>query len=67
MYLLHRLFLAIVPLFLQYKPPGSVKKANTPAVSTIPSASSRLPQRSGSGQSTGKSAAVVMIDFQVFL
>ncbi|XP_053198311.1 zinc finger C2HC domain-containing protein 1A [Scomber japonicus] len=38
---------------LGYKPPGSVKKANSPAVSTIPSASSRLPQRSGSGQSTG--------------
>ncbi|XP_062297738.1 zinc finger C2HC domain-containing protein 1A [Scomber scombrus] len=38
---------------LGYKPPAPVKKANSPAVSTIPSASSRLPQRSGSGQSTG--------------
>ncbi|XP_023155669.1 zinc finger C2HC domain-containing protein 1A isoform X1 [Amphiprion ocellaris] len=37
----------------QYKPPGPVKKANSPAVSTIPSASSRLPQRSGIGQPTG--------------
>ncbi|KAM4606005.1 zinc finger C2HC domain-containing protein 1A isoform 2-T2 [Polymixia lowei] len=37
----------------QYKPPTTVKKTNAPAVSTIPSASSRLPQRSGSGQSTG--------------
>uniref|UniRef100_A0A3Q0QX66 Zinc finger C2HC domain-containing protein 1A n=1 Tax=Amphilophus citrinellus TaxID=61819 RepID=A0A3Q0QX66_AMPCI len=37
----------------QYKPPASVKKANTPAVSTIPAASSRLPQRSGLGQATG--------------
>ncbi|KAM7390648.1 hypothetical protein PAMA_008707 [Pampus argenteus] len=35
------------------KPPASVKKTNSPAVSTIPSAYSRLPQRSGSGQSTG--------------
>lgn len=41
------------PARTQYKPPASVKKANPPAVSTIPSASSRLPQRSGSGQSTG--------------
>ncbi|KAM9331885.1 zinc finger C2HC domain-containing protein 1A [Pholidichthys leucotaenia] len=37
----------------QYKPPAPVKKANPPAVSTIPSASSRLPQRSGLGQPTG--------------
>ncbi|KAI3355160.1 hypothetical protein L3Q82_018027 [Scortum barcoo] len=37
----------------QYKPPASIKKANSPAVSTIPSASSRLPQRSGLGQPTG--------------
>ncbi|XP_029955552.1 zinc finger C2HC domain-containing protein 1A isoform X2 [Salarias fasciatus] len=37
----------------QYKAPAPVKKANTPAVSTIPSASSRLPQRSGLGQATG--------------
>ncbi|XP_022056903.1 zinc finger C2HC domain-containing protein 1A isoform X2 [Acanthochromis polyacanthus] len=37
----------------QYKPPGPVKKTNSSAVSTIPSASSRLPQRSGLGQPTG--------------
>ncbi|XP_004546558.1 zinc finger C2HC domain-containing protein 1A isoform X2 [Maylandia zebra] len=37
----------------QYKPPAAAKKANTPVVSTIPSASSRLPQRSGLGQPTG--------------
>ncbi|XP_029384878.1 zinc finger C2HC domain-containing protein 1A [Echeneis naucrates] len=36
----------------QHKP-APVRKANTPAVSTIPSASSRLPQRSGLGQPTG--------------
>ncbi|XP_070709357.1 zinc finger C2HC domain-containing protein 1A isoform X2 [Pempheris klunzingeri] len=41
------------PARTQYKPPASVKKANSPAVSTIPSASSRLPQRSGLGQPTG--------------
>lgn len=35
-----------------YKPPGSVKKA-TPPVSTVPSASSRLPQRAGPGQASG--------------
>lgn len=35
------------------KPLASMKKANSPAVSTIPSASSRLPQRSGLGQPTG--------------
>ncbi|XP_068565823.1 zinc finger C2HC domain-containing protein 1A isoform X2 [Cebidichthys violaceus] len=35
------------------KPPAPVKKANSPAVSTIPSASSRLPQRSGLGQPSG--------------
>ncbi|XP_044032612.1 zinc finger C2HC domain-containing protein 1A isoform X3 [Siniperca chuatsi] len=38
---------------VQLKPPASVKKANSPAVSTIPSASSRLPQRSGLGQPSG--------------
>lgn len=37
----------------QYKPPAAAKKANSPAVSTIPSASSRLPQRSGLGQPSG--------------
>ncbi|XP_029001365.1 zinc finger C2HC domain-containing protein 1A isoform X2 [Betta splendens] len=37
----------------QYKPPAPVKKANTAAVSSIPSAASRLPQRSGLGQPTG--------------
>ncbi|XP_056220341.1 zinc finger C2HC domain-containing protein 1A [Seriola aureovittata] len=37
----------------QYKPSAPVKKVNSPAVSTIPSASSRLPQRSGLGQPTG--------------
>ncbi|XP_049913233.1 zinc finger C2HC domain-containing protein 1A isoform X1 [Epinephelus moara] len=37
----------------QNRPPASVKKANAPAVSTIPSASSRLPQRSGLGQPSG--------------
>ncbi|XP_051266953.1 zinc finger C2HC domain-containing protein 1A isoform X2 [Dicentrarchus labrax] len=41
------------PARTQCKPPASVKKANTPAASTIPSASSRLPQRSGLGQPTG--------------
>ncbi|XP_047424745.1 zinc finger C2HC domain-containing protein 1A isoform X2 [Mugil cephalus] len=41
------------PARTQQKAPGLVKKANSPAVSTIPSASSRLPQRSGLGQSTG--------------
>nr|XP_046228009.1 zinc finger C2HC domain-containing protein 1A isoform X2 [Scatophagus argus] len=41
------------PVRTQYKPPAPVKKANSPAVSTIPSASSRLPQRSGLGQPTG--------------
>ncbi|XP_054479033.1 zinc finger C2HC domain-containing protein 1A isoform X2 [Anoplopoma fimbria] len=35
------------------KPPAPVKKANSPAVSSIPSPSSRLPQRSGLGQPTG--------------
>ncbi|KAK9527893.1 hypothetical protein VZT92_014415 [Zoarces viviparus] len=35
------------------KPPAPVKKANSPAVSAIPSASSRLPQRSGLGQPSG--------------
>ncbi|XP_034416545.1 zinc finger C2HC domain-containing protein 1A isoform X2 [Cyclopterus lumpus] len=35
------------------KPPASVKKANSPAVSSIPSTPSRLPQRSGLGQPTG--------------
>ncbi|KAG7216804.1 hypothetical protein INR49_021202 [Caranx melampygus] len=41
----------------QYKPPATVKKGNSPAVSTIPSASSRLPQRSGLGQPTGISSS----------
>ncbi|XP_035537985.1 zinc finger C2HC domain-containing protein 1A isoform X2 [Morone saxatilis] len=41
------------PARTQFKPPASVKKTNTPAASTIPSASSRLPQRSGLGQPTG--------------
>ncbi|XP_038142734.1 zinc finger C2HC domain-containing protein 1A isoform X2 [Cyprinodon tularosa] len=41
------------PSRTQVKPPGPVKKANSPAASAIPSASSRLPQRSGLGQSTG--------------
>ncbi|XP_054621333.1 zinc finger C2HC domain-containing protein 1A [Dunckerocampus dactyliophorus] len=40
------------PLRTQYKPPPPVKKANS-AASTIPSASSRLPQRSGLGQTSG--------------
>ncbi|XP_018533100.1 zinc finger C2HC domain-containing protein 1A [Lates calcarifer] len=39
------------PSRTQYKPPA--KKASSPAVSTIPSASSRLPQRSGLAQPTG--------------
>ncbi|KAK5613304.1 hypothetical protein CRENBAI_023988 [Crenichthys baileyi] len=42
-----------LPASQKVKPPGSVKKANPPAVSMIPSASSRLPQRPGLGQSTG--------------
>ncbi|XP_078795081.1 zinc finger C2HC domain-containing protein 1A isoform X1 [Oryzias latipes] len=37
----------------QYKPPASVKKTNPSPASSIPSATSRLPQRSGLGQSTG--------------
>ncbi|XP_010737872.3 zinc finger C2HC domain-containing protein 1A isoform X1 [Larimichthys crocea] len=42
------------PARTQFKPPASVKKPNTAAaVSTIPSASSRLPQRSGIGQPSG--------------
>ncbi|XP_071402889.1 zinc finger C2HC domain-containing protein 1A [Centroberyx affinis] len=41
------------PARTQYKAPTPVKKVNSPVASTIPSASSRLPQRSGSGQSTG--------------
>lgn len=49
------------PLCLQYKPPSTVKKANSPAVSTIPSASSRLPQRSGLGQPTGETNEAVFI------
>lgn len=40
------------PARTQYKPPAPVKKA-APPTSTIPSASSRLPQRAGSGQSSG--------------
>lgn len=43
----------------QYKAPAPAKKVNTPAVSTIPSASSRLPQRSGLGQPTGIPASKV--------
>ncbi|XP_028290636.1 zinc finger C2HC domain-containing protein 1A [Gouania willdenowi] len=35
------------------KPPAAVKKTNAPVVSSIPSASSRLPQRSGFGQQSG--------------
>ncbi|XP_041817021.1 zinc finger C2HC domain-containing protein 1A isoform X2 [Chelmon rostratus] len=41
------------PARTQYKPPASVKKTNSPAASTTPSASSRLPQRSGLGQPSG--------------
>ncbi|XP_060920883.1 zinc finger C2HC domain-containing protein 1A isoform X1 [Labrus mixtus] len=41
------------PARTESKPPASVKKMNSPAVSTIPSASSRLPQRSGLGQPSG--------------
>ncbi|TKS88007.1 Zinc finger C2HC domain-containing protein 1A [Collichthys lucidus] len=42
------------PARTQFKPPALVKKPNTAAaVSTIPSASSRLPQRSGIGQPSG--------------
>ncbi|XP_056155556.1 zinc finger C2HC domain-containing protein 1A isoform X2 [Lampris incognitus] len=41
------------PTRTQYKALAPVKKTNSPAVSTIPSVSSRLPQRSGSGPSTG--------------
>ncbi|XP_034562806.1 zinc finger C2HC domain-containing protein 1A isoform X2 [Notolabrus celidotus] len=41
------------PARTQLKPQGPAKKVNSPAVSTIPSASSRLPQRSGLGQPTG--------------
>uniref|UniRef100_A0A3P9IID5 Zinc finger C2HC domain-containing protein 1A n=1 Tax=Oryzias latipes TaxID=8090 RepID=A0A3P9IID5_ORYLA len=37
----------------QYKPPASVKKTNPSPTSSIPSATSRLPQRSGLGQPTG--------------
>ncbi|KAM4718981.1 zinc finger C2HC domain-containing protein 1A isoform 2-T2 [Anableps anableps] len=37
----------------QFKPPVPVKKANSPALSAIPSVSSRLPQRSSLEQSTG--------------
>lgn len=40
------------PSRTQYKPPAPVKKS-TPPVSTIPSASSRLPQRAGPGQPSG--------------
>ncbi|XP_068199996.1 zinc finger C2HC domain-containing protein 1A isoform X2 [Antennarius striatus] len=40
------------PARTQYKPSAPVKKINTPAVSPIPSTTSRLPQRSGLGQST---------------
>ncbi|CAJ1082389.1 zinc finger C2HC domain-containing protein 1A [Xyrichtys novacula] len=41
------------PARTQYKAPAPAKKVSSPAVSTIPSASSRLPQRSGLGQPTG--------------
>ncbi|KAM8880755.1 zinc finger C2HC domain-containing protein 1A isoform 1-T1 [Synchiropus picturatus] len=37
----------------QYKPPATARKSSTPPVSAVSSASSRLPQRSGYGQSTG--------------
>lgn len=37
----------------QYKGPAPVKKATPPPASTIPSVSSRLPQRSGLGQPSG--------------
>ncbi|XP_034427517.1 zinc finger C2HC domain-containing protein 1A-like isoform X1 [Hippoglossus hippoglossus] len=43
----------------QCKPPTPVKKANSTATTTIPSASSRLPQRSGLGQPTGIPAGKV--------
>ncbi|XP_062235815.1 zinc finger C2HC domain-containing protein 1A isoform X2 [Platichthys flesus] len=48
-----------IPGRTQCKPPAPVKKANSPATSTIPSASSRLPQRSGLGQPTGIPAGKV--------
>ncbi|KAF7665972.1 hypothetical protein LDENG_00125210 [Lucifuga dentata] len=37
----------------QYKPPPVIKKPSSPAASSILPASSRLPQRSGPGQSSG--------------
>uniref|UniRef100_A0A8C2XF32 Zinc finger C2HC domain-containing protein 1A n=1 Tax=Cyclopterus lumpus TaxID=8103 RepID=A0A8C2XF32_CYCLU len=43
------------------KPPASVKKANSPAVSSIPSTPSRLPQRSGLGQPTGMGTALSIV------
>uniref|UniRef100_A0A3Q3GSI0 Zinc finger C2HC domain-containing protein 1A n=1 Tax=Labrus bergylta TaxID=56723 RepID=A0A3Q3GSI0_9LABR len=48
------------PARTESKPPALVKKMNSPAVSTIPSASSRLPQRSGLGQPSGNGTAVLM-------
>uniref|UniRef100_A0A8D3BC27 Zinc finger C2HC domain-containing protein 1A n=1 Tax=Scophthalmus maximus TaxID=52904 RepID=A0A8D3BC27_SCOMX len=41
------------PSRTQFKPPATVKKTNSPAVSAIPSGSSRLPQRSALGQPSG--------------
>ncbi|KAM9839592.1 zinc finger C2HC domain-containing protein 1A [Aulostomus maculatus] len=41
------------PARTQYKTPALVKKVNSPVVSSIPSAASRLPQKSGFGQSPG--------------
>ncbi|XP_060950016.1 zinc finger C2HC domain-containing protein 1A [Limanda limanda] len=48
-----------IPGRTQCKPPTPVKKVNSPATSTIPSASSRLPQRSGLGQPTAIPAGKV--------
>ena len=42
----------------QTKPSAPVKKVASPAMSSIPSASSRLPQRSGIGQPSGTGTAV---------
>uniref|UniRef100_A0A8C8GHV3 Zinc finger C2HC domain-containing protein 1A n=1 Tax=Oncorhynchus tshawytscha TaxID=74940 RepID=A0A8C8GHV3_ONCTS len=46
------------PARTQFKPPAPVKKANSPAVSAVPS-SSRLPQRSVLGQPSGISSSKV--------
>ncbi|XP_034428974.1 zinc finger C2HC domain-containing protein 1A-like [Hippoglossus hippoglossus] len=46
----------------QYKPPAPVKKANSTATSTIPSASSCLPQRSRFGQPIGKKVLLNEVD-----